>query len=356
MTGAVEQALTLLVADFDAALAHMTKQLGLRIDRISPADDPREADVSGAGMQMVLRRDADGVVDVSTLTLEALKDAKEGGALPPGALVEPVVTGRSMRLPDGFSSLQVSRLAESADFAAGRAGMGYRDLIPDRQGGRFIASHIRIDGGGEVPDYAHFHKIRFQMIYCYRGWVRVVYEDQGEPFILHAGDCVLQPPEIRHRVLESSPGLEVIEIGCPAEHDTYADHDITLPTGVVAPDRDFGGQRFVRHVAADAIWMPWSADGFECRHVGIAVATDGLAGVRVVRPTEADAAVDRTHDAEFMMLFLLDGSMTVTVGGATHHLGSGDSITLPGDTSYNLAVSAHSELLEITLPADVPYR
>ena len=53
------------------------------------------------------------------------------------------------------------------------------------------------------------------MIYVRRGWVRVVYEDQGEPFVMHEGDLVLQPPEIRHRVLESSPGLEVIEIGAP---------------------------------------------------------------------------------------------------------------------------------------------
>ena len=55
------------------------------------------------------------------------------------------------------------------------------------------------------------------MIYCYKGWVRVVHEDQRPSFILQAGDCVLQPPEIRHQVLECSPGLEVIEISSPAE-------------------------------------------------------------------------------------------------------------------------------------------
>ena len=35
----------------------------------------------------------------------------------------------------------------------------------------------------------------FQLIFCYRGWVEVVYEDQGAPFILHAGDCVIQGPD-----------------------------------------------------------------------------------------------------------------------------------------------------------------
>ncbi len=107
-------------------------------------------------------------------------------------------------------------------------------------------------GGGDVADWVHFHRIRFQMIFVAAGWVDVVYEDQGEPFRMVAGDCVLQPPEIRHRVLRSSPGLEVIEIGCPAEHDTLADHDLDLPTATVRPERDFGGQRFVRHIADDA--------------------------------------------------------------------------------------------------------
>ena len=65
----------------------------------------------------------------------------------------------------------------------------------------------------------------------FKGWVRLAYEGQGEPFILEAGDCVLQPPEIRHRVLESSAGAEVIELGSPAEHITMADHDMTLPNG-----------------------------------------------------------------------------------------------------------------------------
>ena len=67
------------------------------------------------------------------------------------------------------------------------------------------------------------------MIFCKAGWVRMVYEDQGAPLVMHAGDCVLQPPEIRHQVLEASPGMEVIEIGSPAVHETLADHDLALP-------------------------------------------------------------------------------------------------------------------------------
>ena len=184
-------------------------------------------------------------------------------------------------------------------FGAGRAGMAYRDLLPDRWGGRFIASHIRIPGGGAVADVVHFHRIRFQMIFCARGWVDLVYEDQGPPFRLEAGDCVVQPPEIRHRVLQASVGLEVIEIGCPAVHDTFVEHSIELPTAVAVPDRSFGGQHFVRDVAAGADWSPWLIDGLSVaphrsgdghrrprrRHGG----ARRLGAVRAVRRTLADA-------------------------------------------------------------------
>ena len=60
--------------------------------------------------------------------------------------------------------------------------MQHRNLIHGRLGGRLIASHIRIPNGGRVADYVHHHHVRIQMINCYKGWVRVVYEDQGEPF------------------------------------------------------------------------------------------------------------------------------------------------------------------------------
>jgi len=131
----------------------------------------------------------------------------------------------------------------------GRAGMMYRELTTDRLGGNMMASHIRLTEGGPVPDYVHYHKIDFQMIRCIKGRIKVVYEDQGEPFWLETGDWVIQPPEIRHRVLECEAGSEVIEISMPAEHETWVDYEMTLPTEQCRPDRDFGGQRFVRHTA-----------------------------------------------------------------------------------------------------------
>ena len=250
---------------FDDDLAALTNVHGFRLDAIFPADSPATAIVSAHGIRLRL----DGRAAGGPITLHLLSDDPDDPVvLPGGSRLEFRPFARPYQLPDNRPSLVVSH--DNGESSVGRAGMRYRDLVPDRWGGRFIASHITIPEGGPVPDYVHFHNIRFQLIFVKAGWVEVVYEDQGEPFVLLAGDGVLQPPEIRHRVLNSSPGLEVIEIGCPAEHETIADHALTLPTAVVDPDRDFGGQRFVRHIAADATYAPWRFDGWEYRDTGIA--------------------------------------------------------------------------------------
>ncbi len=340
--------------EINDTLRFFTERLGFRVDTIIPADDPTVAVVSGHGLRLRLQRGAAGAPGV--LRLLCSEPAVVGGGTteltaPNGTRVELVEAEPPLVLPPLRPSFVLSRAAD-ARWGEGRAGMRYRDLIPDRQGGRFIASHIQIPDGGPVPDYEHFHKIRFQMIYCYRGWVRVVYEDQGPPFVLHAGDCVLQPPQIRHRVLECSPGLEVIELGSPADHETWADHEMTLPTGSLLPDRDFGGQRFVRHQAADAEWTPWRAPGFEARDLGMEAATGGVAAARVARVASAPSPVTLRHDAELLFLFLLAGEVTLRrAGHEAQQLRAGDSVVLPADSPCTFDDgSADLELLEVTLP------
>ncbi len=345
--------------ELDPTLAFFTETLGFRVNAIFPADSPKVAVISGHGV--CLRLDPDVAGHPGTLRL-ACENPSElaGGAselvAPNGTRIEFVDANPPLVLPPEQQSFVLNRIGGEASWQVGRAGMQYRDLIPDRQGGRFIASHIRIPRGGPVPDYAHFHKIRFQMIYCYKGWVRVVYEDQGPPFVMQAGDCVLQPPQIRHRVLESSPGLEVIEIGCPAEHETWADPELDLPTPNVRPDRDFGGQRFVLHQAAQAAWNPWWVAGFECRDTGIGGATRGLAGVRVARPTPAAASGDLRHNGEFCFLFVLAGRVTLACKDqGTHVMEPGDSCVIPAQQPHTLTNgSSDLELLEVTLPAELP--
>lgn len=343
----------LACAELADTLAFFTERLGFRVESIAPADAPNEVALSGYGLRVRLVRGGSG--SPGHLRLHCDDPATMAGGstelvAPNGTRVELVVADPPVVVPPLEPALCVTRLGEGS-WHLGRVGMRYRDLIPDRQGGRFAASHIHIADGGPVADYVHYHAVQFQMIYCYRGWVRVVYEDQGSPFVLEAGDCALQPPRIRHRVLESSPGLEVIELSSPAAHQTVADHDLELPTASLRADRDFGGQQFLRH-RADA--ATWEADprfsGFEARDLGIAAATGGLAGARVLRSSDGRATPVARHRGELMFGFVLEGSLTLECGGI-HRLEAGDCFVVPPGTDHALAdCAAELELLEITRP------
>jgi quercetin dioxygenase-like cupin family protein len=330
---------------------------------VSPADDPVEFAMARDGCWILLRRQR---ID-QPVSIVVRDVGGRGGrrTAPNGSSVELRAAATDLEIPDAVPTLSVVR-ADEGPAGTGRAGMRYRDLLPDRWGGRFVASHITIPGGGEVADWVHHHRIRFQLIFCAAGWVEVVYEDQGPPFRLERGDCVLQPPGIRHRVLRSSPGLEVIEIGCPAVHDTLADHELELPNGRGDPRRRFGGQRFVHHVAAKAPAAPWLLEGLVARDTGIAEATDGLADVRVARvdttPTASRSSLGRLeHDGEFAMLVVLDGSLWCTVdddgaadggGRGPELLSSGAALALPPGVELELGdCSDDAELLMVVLPA-----
>ena len=132
-------------------------------------------------------------------------------------------------------------------------------------------------------------------------------------------------------MLEASPGLEVVEVGCPAEHETIADWSYPLPDEPGDPLREWDGQRFVHHVAAGAAYSPWRADGWEYRDTGIAEGTDGLAGVRVARPTGAAGASGWiSHDTEFCLLVTLAGAVSFEAEGRPSVLlDDGGSVAVP---------------------------
>ncbi|PYS98946.1 MAG: cupin [Acidobacteria bacterium] len=275
---------------------------GYRLDMIMPADDPREAIVSKVG--------------------ESVRIVLSPGLSRQGP-------------PEGGTQ----------NWIAGRAGMEYRDLIPDRLDGRVIASHIRITEGGEVPDYVHYHKIWFQMIYCKSGSIRVVYEDQGPPFVLEAGDCVLQPSGIRHRVLESSVGAEVIEVSSPAEHETWVEHELKLPTSEVKSNRDFGGQKFVRHVGRHA---QWKAAGSNCivAETEIGNATKDMGRVRTMKIAGHGTALVESGDA-FVFLYVISGAVLPPSKCPTLH--ADDHVVITDRSGVTLTALEDSEILEVRL-------
>ena len=285
--------------DLNAGIEDLRRQ-NFRLDLIYPADDPVTAVLSNGA--------------------EQLRVTTRPGAPAP-----------SDRLPPFAAAFVVTRAGASP--GQGRAGMLYRDLVPSRCGGRYIASHISLPDGGPVGDWVHYHRIAFQMIYVRKGWVRVVYQDRGEPFVMREGDLVIQPPEIRHRVLESSPGLEVVEISAPAVHATYADHELELPNGD-DPGRIYGGQRFLRHIAADTPWTP--SCGGEAQETDVETATSGLAEVRTLRSRNGEALAFGGHGGELVFGFVLDGSAVLDYRGM-HEVGPADAFVIPPGEPWRLS-------------------
>lgn len=338
--------------NFNRSLEFFTEKLGFRVEMIFPADSPSTAVISGFGVNLRLEHSD----EIQPLTIHLVGDfaAETGREIysPDGVRIILVNDKTDVEIPATTNEFVVSTLENKNAWSVGRAGMLYRDLIPSRLGGGFVASHISIPEGGEVPDYVHFHKVRFQMIYCISGWAKLVYEDQGEPFVMNSGDCVLQPPKIRHRVLETSDNFEVLEIGCPAIHETFADHELPLPNDMFAPERVFGNQRFVHHIAEKAVWKRAEFDGFETRDTRIFEATNGLADVRIFR-ADTDAKFVVKHSDEFLFFFILKGNLRLSDNeDGIYQLKAGASFVLPNGAEYYIEAEKGCEMIRIVVGSE----
>ena len=65
----------------------------------------------------------------------------------------------------------------------------------------------------------HYHDLEFQMVFCLKGKSKVWFEGEGE-VNFEAGDVWVQPPCIRHNVLNYSDDYQVMEFTMPAEYET----------------------------------------------------------------------------------------------------------------------------------------
>ncbi len=335
-------------------LPFYTKTLKMRLDMIYPADDPEVAVLSGHGLRLRIEKgasEAPGTLRLLVENPDEFADGKRELFAPNGTRIEIDKLNPPLVMPATEHAFVVRRLADQAPWVIGRAGMEYRDLVPSRLGGAMIASHIRVPDG-PVPDMVHFHKVGFQLIFCINGWVDVLYEDQGGPRRLHAGDCFIQPPTIRHKVLHAADGIEVIEIGVPAEHVTEIDHTMDLPTPHERPDREWDGQRFVHSLAKDGVFEPFRIPGFEARDTTINENTKGVASVKVARPAGNAEPVWTRHEGDIVFNFVMSGTMLLEgEGKEPYRLEKGDAFVIPPRMATRYSEpSGDLQLLEVTLP------
>jgi quercetin dioxygenase-like cupin family protein len=313
---------------FNASLEQLLK-CGFRVVRISPADGPTVAEVVSADRSLALRLVVNGGIDSSTLLL---KDLEAPVRLACGTQCAQFAIARADASAVAPPRPHVSKVGGA--FAEGRAGMHYRNLIGCPPGqSSVIASLISVPDGA-VADYVHFHVVKAQIIFVLSGAVTLLYEGQGEAFVAKAGSVILQPPGIRHRVLQTVDNVRVLEVSSPAVHDTFGELDLVLPTERFRADHEWGGQRFVFFNAetSDEPWRPWRASThLECRESGIAAATKNVIDVQTVRAT-SDCAGDVVGcgDVELFLLFVICGEVSFQDGTV---LRADESITLRSDAA-----------------------
>lgn len=116
----------------------------------------------------------------------------------------------------------VSHLQEE-DFEVGglRPYASYRDLgFAEASNGLAQAHVIRlIPPCTDEVRKRHIHVVQFQMVYVLKGWIKNEFEGHGEQ-IMKAGSSWLQPPGIKHTVLDYSDDCEMLEVILPADFQT----------------------------------------------------------------------------------------------------------------------------------------
>jgi hypothetical protein len=110
-----------------------------------------------------------------------------------------------------------------ADFVTGlRSYAAYRDLrISDATGGMVQAHVIRFIPPCRPEDVSrlHYHDVDFQMVYVLKGWIKTEFDGEGA-VVMQTGSAWIQPPRIKHKVLDYSDDCEVLEIILPADFKT----------------------------------------------------------------------------------------------------------------------------------------
>jgi mannose-6-phosphate isomerase-like protein (cupin superfamily) len=103
-----------------------------------------------------------------------------------------------------------------------RSYAAYRDLGVEKATGGAVQAHvIRLLGkcDPKVVSIPHYHGVQFQFLYMLKGWMIGEYEGAGR-VKMTAGSCWIQPPGIRHQVIDYSDGCEMVEIILPAKFAT----------------------------------------------------------------------------------------------------------------------------------------
>tara|TARA_B100000035_G_scaffold96943_1_gene82241 strand:+ start:1163 stop:2266 length:1104 start_codon:yes stop_codon:yes gene_type:complete len=321
--------------EFESGLEFFVNKLGFKIVMISPADNPNYAILNRDQFTIALDKSA----KAQPLSIEIpIEDQSLIGTDligPNGTRVKYVpVIKRQNQVIDLHPIVHVSRISDT-QWVQGRAGMSYRSLTGNHNE-ISVASQIRIEGSGKVADWVHYHDVSFQTLFCINGSAKLVYEDQGEPFMFKEGDCILQPPGIRHQVLESFDDLEVIEVTTPADHATFSDFNMELPNSTVARTRNFNGQQFTHDTPNSREPVTYKdSTSLTAYGTSIGEASGNQGWVNEIHGSVSEGtrltptSISPEKPLSFFLWFINQGSAQIEVEEREETVSSGDAICFP---------------------------
>jgi hypothetical protein len=150
------------------------------------------------------------------------KPAKRSSAASRRALPKAKTKTKTKAKRPAKQKFVASHLKDGGFVAGLRSYAEYRDLgvAPATQG--LVQAHvIRMVPPCDpaVVSKEHYHDVQFQLIYVLKGWMKGDYDGAGV-VLMEQGSCWIQPPRIKHTVLDYSDDCELLEIIMPAEFDT----------------------------------------------------------------------------------------------------------------------------------------
>jgi quercetin dioxygenase-like cupin family protein len=158
----------------------------------------------------------------ATPAKKSLPAKKAASAKAAPAKTKSAKPGKPPKINWGPQSFVASHLKDAAFKTGLRSYAAYRDLNVEKATGGAVQAHvIRLLGkcDPKVVSIPHYHGVQFQMLYMLKGWMIGEYEGAGR-VKMTAGSCWIQPPGIRHQVIDYSDGCEMVEIILPAQFAT----------------------------------------------------------------------------------------------------------------------------------------
>jgi len=321
--------------EFELGLDFFVNKLEFKIVMISPADNPNYAILNRDQFTVALDKNAQAQPLFIEIPVEDQSLIGTDLTGPNGTKVQYVPIVKSQNQVKDLKPIVHLSHVNDTQWVQGRAGMSYRSLTGNHNE-ISVASQIRIEGSGKVADWVHYHDVSFQTLFCIKGSAKLVYEDQGDPFIFKEGDCILQPPGIRHQVLESFDDLEVIEVTSPSDHATFSDFDMQLPNSSEAHARHFNGQHFT-HDSSNSREMTTYKDStsLTAYRTSIGEASGNQGWVKEIHghvtndKRRTPTSVSTQKPITFFLWFVKEGSGQIKVAERIETLRSGDAICFP---------------------------